>query len=250
VSLIKRGRDLERFFKGRSFILDSPGVRSERLKDGRVQVRAHRKPKASKLVPPVPIRAGPVLLWDTNCNFFGQALSRLQAVYAGLSIPTDLSGTWSGNLNDYGTIIWCMAESDPSWWPQIVDGTWLGRLHVTAEASTNPTTQAYVNSKAPLHGMTVAPDDSAIALEYNTPSSDPLAQGLSSLGGGATASVSGGITLFTNPTLALPMMQRTQPTPQISWIVCGDSNHATDYSFPTIPAINAAFFANLVNVPL
>lgn len=47
MSLIERARQIEKHFKSRSFILDSPDVRSERLKDGRVILHAR---KASRRV--------------------------------------------------------------------------------------------------------------------------------------------------------------------------------------------------------
>jgi hypothetical protein len=53
VSLIKRAADVERLFKQRSFVLDSPGVRAERLRDGRVMIHA-RQSRAAAFAPPAP----------------------------------------------------------------------------------------------------------------------------------------------------------------------------------------------------
>lgn len=44
MGIIDRGLSVDKFFRRRSFVIDSPDVRSERLPDGRVQLHARRRP--------------------------------------------------------------------------------------------------------------------------------------------------------------------------------------------------------------
>jgi hypothetical protein len=243
MGLIKRGIDLEKHFKSRSFVIDSPSVRSERLSDGRVQLHAHKKAELRANGVPVTRR---VLLWQIDS--YGTpttSLAECRDVYVSLGVPWSSNVNWSGNLSDYGLIIWPMAQNDPVWWSQL--GTWVGRLHMTAEYDVFTDTRNYVNGRIAFHGMTVGNDHSEIVggNEAAIPSSDPLAAGVNSLIHADTASVSGGQTIFTNIEVG-PMMQHNQ-IGKVDWVVAGDSNHITD-NVPGNATANTNFLANLINV--
>jgi hypothetical protein len=65
MGLIQRGRDLERFFKSSSFILDSQQIRTQKQPDGRIQLHA-RPVRPVTLVTPPPSGAPLSHIWIGN----------------------------------------------------------------------------------------------------------------------------------------------------------------------------------------
>jgi hypothetical protein len=252
--MIREALRLHRLFKN-GILADSPDFIQEKQPDSRYQLKLKQRPAKALRVSsptPTPIKRR-VLLWEIDSEPGGidTGLGQANAIYLGLGVPSDFEYNWTGNLSDYGLIIWPIAENDPVWWSQVDGGGWQGRIHLTTEYDIFVTSRDYVNSKTALHGMINAADASSPpggANEDATPGDDPLAQGLSRLVHADTSSVSGGITVFTNTTLGLPMMQHNQPG-RIDWVLAGDSNHITDL-VPGNAIANAGFFENLINVPL
>lgn len=205
---------------------------------------------------------GIVLLWDVNCNAAVVGLTEAKTVYTDAGIVAHLSTEWTENIHDYSAIVWLMAESDPPWWASIADGSWVGRLHVSAEYTLPggnwDATRNYVNSKNALHGMTVAANissSSACNTETATGAIAPLTEDQPFLKHAASASVSGGTTLYTTHFngigQALPIIQRKMQAggAQIDWVICGDSNHASDFCTGAAD-LNKHFLRNLWRVPL
>lgn len=213
-----------------------------------------------------------VLLWNTDQDPISPPalvnLTVLKGIFTTLGATAHLSDEWTGTLSDYVLIIWPLAVQNPSWWAQISGGTWEGRLVITAEytgfvSTTHDASRDYVNG-IPFHGMTVG-DNYTISIgcspgEPYTASVHNLTFGQSVLRGGATASVSGGTTLYTalsstffndnipSATPSLPMMQQAK-SGLIDWVVSGDSNPFIDQC-PNEVNQNVQFFYNLWTVPI
>lgn len=198
---------------------------------------------------PSGLPASKVLLWESNQQPATSlaTLSAVKAVYASIGVIADTQATWSGVLADYGLIIWPIAYSDPSWWGLISGAAWTGRIHLTSEWQTAyAASRTYINSKSYLHGMTVGNDRSADGGCYAghaTAASHPLAAEMTELVHAASASVSGGSTVFTAVSPGFPMMQ-SNVNAGIDWVICGDSNHISDFC-PNAPARNSQFLCNL-----
>lgn len=151
-------------------------------------------------------------------------LSDVQAVYTSFGITADLSGDFT-SLSDYGLIIWLMATAEPFWWGD----SWSGRIHLSAEYDLWTDTRNYVNGLG--LGMTVANNNSGgvgCGAENASPAAHTLTTSITGLAHSATASVSGGTTLFTNAALGLPMMQRRILGAK-DFVVSGDSSHLADH---------------------
>lgn len=195
-----------------------------------------------------------ILFWKTNVEGSSTPTTLVQAYYSGLGIVTHTNTDWTGNLDDYSLIVWPRPGSDPIWWPRITGGTWSGRIHWMGEFFPSGTgSRTYMNSKTALHGMTVAADSSGVfgcsPGEHSPASAHPLTAGVTDLWHVGTCSVSGGNTLFTNPTLGLPMAQQNKPVGSIvDWVIVGDTNHLSS-SCPAMVTYNATFLYNLWDVP-
>ncbi len=204
------------------------------------------------LYPMLPLSCTPggdsVLFWNIDNLALNVTYDDLIAVYEDQMITVDDDTSWSTDIDDYRLILWPTAKQNPTWWSSISDGTWCGRLFMTAEGDTEDVSDVsinYIDGKSSLTGIGMTAANNAGNGSVET---DDLTAGMGSsfdLNNGSTTD--GGTVLSITTIDSAEILTRNKPAGQfIDFVICGDSAMMTDDvgAFPT----NEPFFQNLYDV--
>ncbi len=197
-----------------------------------------------------------LLFWNSGPFTPGSGLVDIQQVYADMGLDMDYSNGWSGNIGDYGLIIWSLPQldggatgSDPPWWGSISGGTWQGRLLLsTRNTIAAPFSVGYVNGKSGITGIGVTAghiDQSAGCSGVGSVEVDALNAGMSQFMFFDACTLSGGTTLSKTATGAVPWLAHNT-VGTIDFVVSGADAFLRDGC--TEFANNVPFFENLWNV--
>lgn len=214
-----------------------------------------------------------VLLWDRN-KTTSYGLSEAKAVYTGDGITAHLSSEWTGEIDEYGLIIWNTPTLDPAydpvpvpWWP--LDERWSGRVYLGTDylqepadpANARPSQSFINNSPAPLSvvggtQILVPPPDPRFAVSNFGPGQfeHQLAVGQPNLAVAASAIVNAGGPLGIVYRALIGGAQEASVVVQghancVDWVVSGDTNSIGDNG-PGNAELNKRFLLNLYDVPL
>lgn len=135
-----------------------------------------------------------VLIWSTSSFFAGDE----QVFEQDLGILVHYQPNYTGDINDYQLVIWPSPTAAASWWPQIRDGNWIGRLVIVTDAhfflDPPPYSDAYVDSLSAYTGIGVGAGAGSAAV---VTLADPLTEGVTFPGTAQAAILSGGTALAT-----------------------------------------------------
>ena len=195
-----------------------------------------------------PPRGGMVLLWNTDNEHLG-IVAEVQDLYEAMGLTVHYAYDYTGEITDYGLILWLEAVEDPSWWSVIAAGAWRGRLHMTSNHGTwTPDSIAYINSKTGLTGITINEDTHDIGCnQLGTSETHDLTDGQDNIYYAATASVSGGTTLSKTVTTDDPWIAANQ-VGRIDFVISGDADHVRLTDCENHVTLNTPFIQNLWTV--
>lgn len=184
------------------------------------------------------------LLWLTNCDasMTPAVFANLTTYYTGtVGITIDNNTTWSGDIDDYGLVIFPLATSNPSWLSSITVGSWSGLFVVTADRNLFGSSISYVHGLRTYTGISVTSADiDAGSFVAGSAESNTLNTGVSNIYYNATSSVSGGTTLSKTLTGSVPWLSTSQ-TGNVIYVVSGDSSFLTG---PSVSCPNSTLYSN------
>jgi hypothetical protein len=204
-----------------------------------------------------------VLIWlnNSHINTSADYIDDVRTVFEDMGLTVDTEGgtdgtPYSGNIHDYKLILWPFVEDEPSWWSEIEDNNWSGRLHYTTEHDTiaggSGGSNEFANSLSGTTGLSVIDDNDSldpVCSQPGTVETDDLTSGLSVFLYAATSRVSGGTGLSKTLTGDHVWIARNKPGGSAAdFVLAGDMNHLVDTC--TVMGSNAPFFENMWNVSI
>lgn len=189
---------------------------------------------------------GDVLFWYINSARFTGPLTGMEDIYRamGLNVQQVTIFQPTFDISSFKLIVWPIGFVDPVWWPQIVAGTWNGRLMITTENFTSFSDSAtYLDGKSGITGIGVGTDAIDDGITRDAPvTADPLVAGQGTLRYTFTNTVSGGTTLSTTVIEGKPWISRNK-VGSTDFVMSGDVNVILDHVVHNTP-----FIQNLWNV--